>query len=70
MRYRIEVVFSKKYTDALVRDHVVKTEVLRHGRLHMTRTDCKTIELIDSMPLLMMGLSSGGLTHINIESYQ
>lgn len=70
MRYRIEVVFSKKYTDALVRDHVVKTEVLRHGRLHLTRTDCNTIELMDSMPLLMMGLSSGGLTHINIESYQ
>ena len=70
MRYRIEVVFSKKYTDALVRDHLVKTEFLRHGRLHMTRTDCDTIELIDSIPLLMMGLSSGGLTHINIESYQ
>lgn len=70
MRYRIEVVFSKKYTDALVRNHVVKTEVLRHGRIHMTRTDCETIELMDSMPLLMRGLSSGGLTRINIESNQ
>ena len=70
MRYRIEVVFSKKYTDALVRNHVVKTEVLRHGRIHMTRTDCETIELMDLMFLLMRGLSCGGLTHINIESYQ
>ena len=70
MMYRVEVVFSKKYTDALVRDHKVKTEVLRHGRLHMSRTDCEIIELMDLMFPLMRGLSCGGLTHINIESYQ
>lgn len=70
MRCRIEVVFSEKYTDALVRNHMVKTEVLRHGRLHMSRTDCETIEIVDLMPILMRGLPCGGLTHINIESYQ
>lgn len=70
MNYRVKAVFSKKYTNALVKGHVIKPEDLKNGKLHMIRTDCDATELMDSMSLLLRGLSCGGLVSVKIEGYE